>query len=615
MLYQIRNATVSLGGKTILNRISFEIRGIERIALVGENGAGKTTLLRMIAGELVPDRDDKVPGVITSARKLSVGMLRQITDPGELAMTVDALLTAAAPAREDEREFYAYQAEYDRIFTGFGLAKEDKKRLLSAFSGGEQTKISLIRLLLEKPDILLLDEPTNHLDMRTSEWLEEYLKGYGKAVVMVSHDRFFLDRTAETVYELSGGTLEKYAGNYSVYRAEKKRRERAGRKAWERQQEEKEHLEELIERFKHKPRKAAFARTRRRILERMEETARPAVKDTAPVIEPIIPENPGSRHVLDAEHAKLGFTVPLYELSLRITRGQKLAVIGENGAGKSTLLSAAAGRIPLLDGSMRLGKQISAGYFDQHTAALPPEPVSVLEYFCRHYPALTEKEARGILAKYLFGGRDASKPLQGLSGGERVRLALAVLLQARPNFLILDEPDNHCDIRTKEVLEEALKAYKGTILFVSHDRYFIQEVADSILLIENGQVFFYPFGYAHYLEQKAKANQPAARMTAENQALIERLHAVPRGSSLQSRQPSEREQAQEWRLNPLCEAMEKAAEETCRLWECLREAEEAYAAEGKNSPEALRERLGAAADEWTKACLAWDDAMLEERLL
>mgnify|MGYP001318855726 FL=1 len=337
MLYQINDGTVSLGGNVILDHIDFEIRGTEKIAVTGANGAGKTTLLQVLSGELELDGDDKRMGPgITMSRRLTVGMLKQGVFTGD-DRTVEEELLAACPCKDTfERERFEYEQEYDRLFTGFGLKREDKKRLLSSFSGGEKTKIALIRLLLEKPDILILDEPTNHLDIETTEWLEQYLKQYEKAVVMVSHDRFFLDRTAEVVYELEDGHLTRYPGNYTHYKEEKRKNLQIQKKAYEKQQEEIRHLEELIEKFKHKPTKASFARSRKKILERMPKVPKPSDHEEHIFTGELMPAMLGSKWVFESEHLKIGYDRPIMEITMRIKRGQKIGILGKNGVGKTT---------------------------------------------------------------------------------------------------------------------------------------------------------------------------------------------------------------------------------------------------------------------------------------
>lgn len=633
MLYQITDGTVSAGGAVILSHIDFEIRGNEKIAIVGKNGAGKTTLLRLIAGELSLDRDDKRSGPgISSSRQLTAAMLKQQAFDNT-DWTVEEEILSACPCKDSyARERFEYEREYDVLFTGFGFAKADKRKRLSEFSGGEQTKIALIRLLLAKPDILLLDEPTNHLDIRTVEWLEQYMRTYEKAVVMVSHDRFFLDRTADVVYELSGGRLRRYPGNYSHYREEKIKMLRLQKKAYERQQEELERLDGLVERFKHKPTKASFARSKKKQMERMERIEKPEEDDVHLFTGEISPLVPGSKWVYEAEHLKLGYDRQLLEITMRIRRGQKIGLLGPNGAGKTTFLKTAAGLMPALGGRQSLGLNITIGYFDQHSAKIRSDK-TVVEHFHDLFPSMTEKEVRQTLGAYLFGGREACKKVSALSGGEKSRLVLAELLQSRPNFLILDEPTNHMDVQAKETLESAFRAYTGTILFVSHDRYFIRQVAESVLIFEDQSVMYYPFGYEHYLERREReeaGESIAAQVKAEDQALIAGMRAVPKAERHRLREIPTEDAYLDWKLRLAAEKMEPAGERYGRLlgeWEQLRREHmesEAYWAEltGKeedgmggtreNQPspaDVLQKECQDAWEIWHSYCLEWLDVM------
>ncbi len=561
MLYQITDGTVSLGGNVILDHINFEIKGKEKIAITGKNGAGKTTLLRLLVGELELDSDDKRtgPGIFRS-RAITMGMLRQQVFSDD-SHTVEEELLRACPSKDlYARERYEYEKEYDRLFTGFGLKREDKARPLSSFSGGECTKIALIRLLLEKPDILILDEPTNHLDIETVEWLENYLKQYQKAVIMVSHDRFFLDQTADIVYELSGKKLVRYPGNYTYYREEKRRRIQIQQKAYQQQQEEIKRLEELVERFKHKPRKAAFARSKKKAMERMVKVEKPMKAEGHIFTGDINPLIPGSKWVFQSKHLFIGYDSPLLELTMRIRRGQKIGILGPNGAGKTTFLKTVAGLCPPYKGEYSLGNHTVIGYFDQHSAQITSER-TVMEHFHRLFPALTEKEVRTILGAYLFGGKEAAKKVSSLSGGEKARLVLAELLQSRPNFLILDEPTNHMDVQAKETLESAFQAYTGTILFVSHDRYFMKQVAEAVLIFEKEAVMYYPFGYEHYLEQREKQGKHesiAAQVKAEDQALIAGMRAVPKAEHHQLREIPTETAYVDWKQRLAKEALDNA---------------------------------------------------------
>ena len=692
MLYQIKDGTVSAGGQTILSHVDFYIKEKEKIAVVGKNGAGKTTLLRLLAGELTPDRDDSrgsygrsndmVTGAatagsdldgtakrtqrakkkkpsgnpetgITMSRNITIDMLRQ-ADKSNQDLTIEQILLESCPDRDTySKERFDYEMEYDRLFTGFGFEKEEKSRTLGSFSGGEQTKISLIKLLLEKPDLLLLDEPTNHLDMKTVEWLEDYLINYPKAVVIVSHDRAFLDAVATGVYELENGALHRYAGNYTQYRQQKLKNLQIQRKAYERQQAEIAHNNELIDKFKHKPKKAAFARSRKTMLARMKLIEKP-VEDEAHIFTGNIePQFPGGKWVYEAKELKIGYDGrALLEMSLRIRRGQKIAVIGDNGIGKSTFLKTVAGLIPPIKGTSQLGSNLLVGYFDQQSALIDSDK-TVRDHFYELFPALVEKDIRKTLGMYLFGGANASKRISSLSGGEKSRLVLAELLTGRPNLMILDEPTNHMDIPAKETLESAFKAYTGTMLFVSHDRYFIKQVADAILVFEKDKVMYYPFGYDHYIS-RLKASQDGnlpALMQAKDAAMVEALAAVPKRERHETRQLSTDEAYLEWKLALAAEPVAKAAEEAEKVYEELCEAESTLKAEmlrscdlsdfcekilcgvedkscdifneklnkniinedtTKENVDKLRLQYEKVADSWTNECTKWYDIYLDE---
>lgn len=596
MLYQILNGTVSVGGNTILDHIDFEIREKEKIAIVGANGTGKTTLLRLISGELELDRDDKrnTPGV-KSSRNVTVGMLRQ-SNTADASKTIEEILLEGCPERDSfSKERFAYEMEYDRLFTGFGFEKSDKKKLFREFSGGEQTKIGLIRLLLEKPDILLLDEPTNHLDIETVEWLEDYMKIYPNAVVFVSHDRFFLDQVVTAVYELDRRKLRRYAGNYTQYRQQTAKDIKQQTKAYERQQAELKRLNELIEKFKHKPSKASFARSRKSIIERMELIEKPEAEAGSFFTGAIEPEVLGPKWVYEAEHLKIGYNGRVIkELSLKLRRGQKIGIIGANGTGKTTFLKTVAGELPAVDGKGSLGNNVLLAYYDQQTASIQSED-TVLKHFHDLYPAMTEKEVRNTLGMYLFTGQDAAKKVSNLSGGEKARLMLAELITSRPNLMVLDEPTNHMDIKAKETLESAFKAYTGTMLFVSHDRYFISQLADAILVFEADRVMYYPFGYEHYLNhcRRDDGEDISALMEAENQALVAGLRAVPKPERHRLKEINTEEAYIDWRLRLAAEPVEAAREEVDRqllIWD--------------------EEKLEEAVDNWTYECLKWYDVYL-----
>ena len=698
MLYQIQDGTVSLGGETVLSHFDFEIRSREKIAVVGKNGAGKTTLLRLLAGELELDRDDKRknPGIRTS-RRVTVGFLTQQVFSEEYYRekencgknsekscgktiadrTVEEELLRACPCKDTwDKERFDYEQEYDRLFTGFGFRKEDKSRKLSEFSGGQRTRIALIRLMLEKPDILLLDEPTNHLDQEMTEWLETWISGYEKAVVIVSHDRYFLDQTAEVVYEITGKKLVRYAGNYSRFVEQKQKNLQIQRKEWERQQEEVERLDGLIRKFRNKPRKAAFARSRQKLLERMEKLEKPSDGELRPFIQEIKPQVVSAKYVLEAEKLQIGYDYALLEISLRIRRGQKIGVIGPNGIGKSTFLKTAAGILPPVKGKCVLGQRVVMEYFDQQTASIQAEG-NVKEHFHRLYPSLTEKEVRSVLGRWLFGGKDAAKPVGELSGGEKSRLIFAEMFQSCPNFMILDEPTNHMDIPAKEMLESAFRAYQGTLLFVSHDRYFISRTADALLVFEKDRVLYYPFGYRHYQERLRRArvyadesaglkNGNSGRtgnamsdgtgnsvsdssgnmmddgellgiaMRAEDKALVEDMRNVPEAEKGRFQTISTEQAYRDWMRRFMEEELEQAAKQVQELsqeWENWKQLEMAvelgYEADVADKPETAdradgkeglqagaqadgEEKLALALKLWTEKCLEWDEEFSEE---
>lgn len=631
MLLEISDGTVSRGGHTVLKNFDFYIKGRERIAIVGRNGAGKTTLLELLAGELRLDRDDKTRGAgLRMSRDLTVRFLSQ-----EMALPLDMSLDeyVLSTFREGDlhsKERYAYDASFNRILTGFGLEIRDRKKMLKEFSGGEQKKIAMIRLLLEEPDILLLDEPTNHLDFQTVEWLEDYLLDYPKTVVMVSHDRFFIDRTAEVIWEISNGRLTRYVGSYTSYRKEKRENAKRQWKAYEAQEEEIKRLSDLVQRFKHKPTKASFARSRLKMIERMERIEKPESEEAYIHSSKIEPDQLGAKWPYQCEELRIGYgEEAIRTITLRLRRGQKLGVIGPNGSGKSTFLKTVAGIIPALKGKGSLGNHIDLAYFDQMSGELDSE-LSVFEYYHDAFPSLREKEVRTRLASYLFRGDALGKCVASLSGGEKARLALAVLLSRKPNFLILDEPTNNMDIPAKETMESIFRMYSGTILMVSHDRYFLSEVCDSLLIFEEDKedASFYPFSYRHYVDRLKQGDGEVAHSlmrSMEEQKLIEGLKAVPKAERFRLREYSTDEANRDWRYEQNRERRH-AAEEKLLQAELETEAEketrkDAYMslddwlygddAEPSMGEAGQREEQRRAEAELTKELIDWYDIWLE----
>ena len=532
MLYQISNGAVAFGDDVILHSIDFEIRNTEKIAIVGRNGCGKTTLLKLISGEVEMEKlDSDESAFIAKAGNPEIGYLKQIAfdDPdvtleqevrkcfvkmderkAELARAAAELehdysdekvarYTAMEEAFKDDGGYY-YEKEYEVMIRKFGFSDDERKKPIRDFSGGQQTKIAFIKLLLSKPDILLLDEPTNHLDVTTIEWLEGYLKSYPKAVVVVSHDRMFLDNVVDVVYEIEYGTARRYPGNYTNFIARKKENYDKQMKDHIAQQKEIERLQRMVTRFKGKPTKTAMAQSKQKAIDRMVIIEAPDKYDNKTFHANFQPEKETGNDVLYTSELAIGYDHPLSVVSLDLKRGEKLGILGGNGLGKSTFLKTIVGKIPALSGEYRFGTNVQIGYFDQQMAMYTSNK-TVLDDFWDEYPNLTETEARNALGAFLFSGEDVFKNVNMLSGGEKVRLALCKILKTRPNVLVLDEPTNHMDIVGKETLESMLKDYKGTLIFVSHDRYFMKKVATQLLVFEDGTTNLYQFGYEQYQEK------------------------------------------------------------------------------------------------------------------
>lgn len=526
MKYQIHKGTKQFGADIIFEDIQFEIRNTEKIAIVGRNGCGKTTLLKVIA-EI--EHLDK--GEIHAESGLSIGYLAQTTFSNEEALVEDELEHAFDkvkalgkqlevvtqqmsddPSEENMNRYaniqqrfeemggYTYHSEMMTIFTKFGFQEEDLKRCISTFSGGQKTRLAFVKLLLSKPDVLLLDEPTNHLDIDTIEWLEGYVKRYPKAVVLVSHDRMFLDDVVDVVYEIEYGVMRRYPGNYTNYMNTKKSDLEQQKSAFVRQQKEIQHMEELIEKFRYKKNKAAFAQSKIKYLDRMDRIDDPK-SDEKTFKAKFTPKVRGGKRVLEVKDLVIGYDQPLCKVDLEVMQGQKVAIIGPNGKGKSTLMKTLMQQIPALSGGFLLGHQIEIGYFDQELAQFDSSN-TVLEEVWKDFPDLNRTEIRTALGCFLFSGDDVFKTVDCLSGGEKVRLSFVKLMLSHPNFLMMDEPTNHLDLIGKEALEDSLSEYEGTMLFVSHDRYFISKLATAILVIDHGEAVYYPLTYSEYTHKE-----------------------------------------------------------------------------------------------------------------
>ena len=405
----------------------------------------------------------------------------------------------------DRYEFlggYTYKKEIDIALKNFGFSIEDEKKKISEFSGGQRTKIAFLKLLLSKPDILLLDEPTNHLDITAIEWLEDYLKNYSKAVVIVSHDRMFLNRIVNKVYEIEYGTMTLYKGNYKDYEVQKRANYEKQLKDYEYQQSEIKRLEDIANRFRYKPTKAKMALSKLKQIERMVKVEEPNKYDLKTFHNNFNIKTSG-KDVVELKDLEVGYDKVLQKISFLLYRGDKLGIIGENGIGKSTLLKTLAGKIKALGGSFSFGYNVTLGYFDQQLEFKNDEN-TVYEEFIEEFPELTTTKARTILGSFLFTGEDVEKKIKMLSGGEKARLKLCEIFKKEPNLLLLDEPTNHMDIVGKESLEQILKEYKGTLIFVSHDRYFVSKIANKILEFKKGKVTFFDGNYEEFQEWKQK---------------------------------------------------------------------------------------------------------------
>ena len=545
MRIEIINGSVEYDGNTVLSEINFSVSDKEKIALVGRNGSGKTSILKCISGE-VPlvsgTGDEKFSFSISGAPK--IGYLQQVSLNDELTLRQEILSAykdvvglenklqilldkmSENPSDENVGAYsramerfeniggYLYKKEYLTAVSKFGFSAEDLDKKLSCFSGGQRTKIALMKLLLEKPDVLLLDEPTNHLDIAAVEWLEGYLKNYKNSVVIVSHDRMFLDRIVGVVYEIEYGVTTRYKGNYTAFLAQKQQAYDKALKDAKWKSAEIDRLRKIVERFRYKATKAAMAQSKLKEIERLGTVETPRRFDTSTFASSFQPEYESVRDALFVKDLVFGYDKPLGEISLAVERGQKIGVIGSNGTGKSTLLKTITGLIPPLSGDVRFGVKTRVGYFDQTIAATKSE-LSVLEDFRAEFPELNDGEIRKTLGGFLLSGDDVFKCVKDLSGGEKVRLALSKIFRRRPNFLILDEPTNHMDIIGKETLEKLLMDFSGTVIVVSHDRYLINRVAKSLIVFENGGVRYFDGTFDEYEEREKETAEEVAKEKPE----------------------------------------------------------------------------------------------------
>lgn len=556
MKIRLNDVSVSFGEKTVLSHINFEVNDTDKVALIGRNGCGKSTLIRVITGEQEIDKVDESTKInrIEKTGSFKVGQIKQITFDDDNATLESEVLKAYSnildtknKMTELEKELehnsnakliekytrlcedfdrlggFTYKKEYNKALKNFGFSEDDKQKKIGEFSGGQRTKIALIKLLLSKPDILILDEPTNHLDILAIEWLESYLADYKKAVIVVSHDRAFLDKFVNVVYEIERGKIKRYAGNYSKFVEIKEAEYQKQLKDYNAYNAEVNRLQTLADRFRYKATKATMAQSKLKQIDRMEVVEKPESADMRAFHANTDPMRESSTMVLRAEELVLGYDKPLATISFRLNKGERLGIIGGNGCGKSTLLKTIMGKVPPLGGKIVFGTSLDIGYFDQQTVTANVCDQTVLDNYTHEFPDLTLTEARTDLGSFMFTQDDVFKNLQELSGGELVRLALCKIFKRRPNLLILDEPTNHLDIVGKEALENMLLKYKGTILFVSHDRYFVKKLATSLIKFENGKAEFIK---SNYEEMKAKEERSVVEPKTLKEETIEEIKNI-----------------------------------------------------------------------------------------
>ena len=538
MNFRITNGSISFGAETILEEINFEVKGKQKVAIVGRKGAGKSTLLKAIQNnELLTEGIGEDKFNIYKEGIMQNGYLKQIDFEDDSITMLDEILkvykeqleieaklenlvrkmqedSSEELAKEysktrDRYEFldgYTYKKEYETAIYKFGFSKDDMKKTLKEFSGGQRTKIAFIKLLLSKPDILLLDEPTNHLDITTIEWLELYLKNYPKAVVIVSHDRMFLNKIVDKVYEIEYGGITEYTGDYDFFEKQKRVNYEKALKDYEFQQKEIKRLTAIVDRFRYKATKAKMAQSKLKQIERMVKLEEPNKYDLKSFKTNFDLEKESGNNVLVVDDLEIGYNQAISKSNFKLYKGEKLGIIGSNGTGKSTLLKTLVGTIDKISGNFEFGHNVKIGYFDQQLAQLNSDK-TVFDEFYESFPKLTVTEVRNSLAAFMFYGEDVFKKISMLSGGEKVRLTLCKILKTGPNVLILDEPTNHMDIVGKESLENMLAEYKGTLIFVSHDRFFVKKLANKILEFDKNKSQFYDCNYEEYLEKKSKEQE------------------------------------------------------------------------------------------------------------
>ncbi|GHN36566.1 ABC-F family ATP-binding cassette domain-containing protein [Lactobacillus delbrueckii] len=632
IIAQGHNLEQRFGAAPIFSKVNFSIENNARIGLVGPNGAGKTTLLKIMTG-----RQEASQGEFTVNKGIELGYIAQEHDFDEEKSIWEEMLTVFQPLidqgqqleklqyaiadhpedeellrRLDQAQYnfeqaggYTYQAEIKSMLNGFNFPEATWNKQIASLSGGEKTRLSFVKLLLKKPPLLLLDEPTNYLDLDTLDWLEAFLKNYPGAILTVSHDQYFLDHLATQIFELQHGELTVFKGNYSQYLAQRELRDQQQEAAYEKQQEEIKREEEFIQKNIVRASTTKQAQSRRKALEKMELVDPPKHKSKVRI--KFDSARPSGKEVLILKDLAVGYPdkTMLKDISFQINKGDRVAIIGQNGIGKSTLLKTVMKQLPVKSGAIKYGASLDIGYYDQELQGLDYSKTVIDTIWDRHKD-MNEKDIRSILASFLFTAKDIDKQVSQLSGGQRARLTLTVLSMEHNNFLLMDEPTNHLDLDAKEVLEKALADYDGTLLFVSHDRYFINELANKIVVAKDGQAKIYEGNYTYYLNEKAKEEAAAQETAAQETPVVKAV-----SESKFSYQEQKKRDSEKRKLERQVAQAEKDLEELEAKEQEIQEAmaDPAIAADfSKLGP--LQEDLTAVQEKISQVSQAWEDASL-----
>ncbi|CDR81587.1 ABC-F family ATP-binding cassette domain-containing protein [Lactobacillus delbrueckii] len=632
IIAQGHNLEQRFGAAPIFSKVNFSIENNARIGLVGPNGAGKTTLLKIMTG-----RQEASQGEFTVNKGIELGYIAQEHDFDEEKSIWEEMLTVFQPLidqgqqleklqyaiadhpedeellrRLDQAQYnfeqaggYTYQAEIKSMLNGFNFPEATWNKQIASLSGGEKTRLSFVKLLLKKPPLLLLDEPTNYLDLDTLDWLEAFLKNYPGAILTVSHDQYFLDHLATQIFELQHGELTVFKGNYSQYLAQRELRDQQQEAAYEKQQEEIKREEEFIQKNIVRASTTKQAQSRRKALEKMELVDPPKHKSKVRI--KFDSARPSGKEVLILKDLAVGYPdkTMLKDISFQINKGDRVAIIGQNGIGKSTLLKTVVKQLPVKSGAIKYGASLDIGYYGQELQGLDYSKTVIDTIWDRHKD-MNEKDIRSILASFLFTAKDIDKQVSQLSGGQRARLTLTVLSMEHNNFLLMDEPTNHLDLDAKEVLEKALADYDGTLLFVSHDRYFINKLANKIVVAKDGQAKIYEGNYTYYLNEKAKEEAAAQEKAAQEAPVVKSV-----SESKFSYQEQKKRDSEKRKLERQVAQAEKDLEELEAKEQEIQEAmaDPAIAADfSKLGP--LQEELTAVQEKISQVSQAWEDASL-----